>query len=45
MLDNAMGSGSTGVAAAMEDRKFIGMELNPEYYAIAENRINEANLK
>jgi DNA modification methylase len=45
VLDNAIGSGSTGVAAAMEDRKFIGMELNPEYYAIAENRINEANLK
>lgn len=41
VLDNAMGSGSTGVAAVMEDRKFIGIEMNPEYYTIAENRINE----
>lgn len=43
VLDNAMGSGSTGVAAIIENRRFIGMELNPEYYAIAEERIREAS--
>ena len=41
VLDPFMGSGSTGVAALEANRKFIGMELNPEYFAIAENRIKE----
>ena len=42
VLDNCMGSGSTGVAAVKLNRKFIGMEFNNEYYKIAEQRINEA---
>lgn len=39
VLDNCMGSGSTGVAAINLGRKFIGMESDPEYFKIAQNRI------
>ena len=39
VLDNCMGSGSTGVAAVKQNRKFIGMEFDSEYYKIAEERI------
>lgn len=42
VLDNCMGSGSTGVAAKQLNRNFIGMELDPKYYEIAKQRINEA---
>jgi site-specific DNA-methyltransferase (adenine-specific) len=42
VLDNTMGSGSTGVACIRTKRKFIGIELNDEYFKIAEKRINEA---
>ena len=42
ILDNTMGSGSTGVAAINTNRNFIGIELNKEYFDIASNRINEA---
>lgn len=41
VLDPFMGSGSTGVAVIEANRKFIGMELNPEYFDIAEKRIKE----
>ena len=41
VLDNCMGSGSTGVACINTNRKFIGNELDPEYFKIAEKRINE----
>lgn len=44
VLDNCMGSGTTGVAAVNTGRRFIGMEQNPEYFAIAENRIQTAHL-
>lgn len=40
VLDFTMGSGTTGVACANTGRKFIGIELDPEYFAIAEKRIN-----
>ena len=40
VLDNCMGSGSTGVACINTNRDFIGIELNKEYYNIAENRLN-----
>jgi DNA modification methylase len=36
-----MGSGTTGVAAVMAGRNFIGIEKNEEYYVMAEQRINE----
>lgn len=42
VLDNTMGSGSTGVACANTGRKFIGIEKDPTYFAIAERRIAEA---
>lgn len=42
VLDNAMGSGSTGVACANTGRRFIGIERDPEYFALARNRIEAA---
>lgn len=39
VLDNAMGSGSTGVACVLEGRKFIGCELDEETYNLAKSRI------
>lgn len=42
VLDPFLGSGSTGVACANTGRKFIGMELDDNYFKIAESRINEA---
>jgi len=40
VLDFTMGSGSTGVACKQLNRKFIGIELDEQYFKIAENRIN-----
>ena len=42
ILDNCMGSGSTGVAALNTNRKFIGIELDKKYFNIAKQRIEEA---
>ena len=42
VLDNCMGSGSTGVACVNTGRNFIGMELDPGYFEIAKKRIEEA---
>jgi site-specific DNA-methyltransferase (adenine-specific) len=39
VLDFTMGSGSTGVACVNTNRNFIGIELNDEYFKIAEERI------
>ncbi|WP_286149539.1 MULTISPECIES: DNA-methyltransferase [Bacillota] len=44
VLDNCMGSGSTGVACANTNRKFIGIELNNKYFEIAKKRISESYL-
>lgn len=44
VLDNTMGSGSTGVAAKLEGRKFIGIELDLDAFNVASARINEASL-
>ena len=41
VLDNCMGSGTTGVACKNLNRNFIGIELDPEYFKIAEKRIKE----
>ena len=41
VLDFCMGSGSTGVACNNTNRNFIGIELNKEYFDIANNRINK----
>lgn len=39
VLDNCMGSGSTGVACINTNRNFIGIELNENYFNIAKERI------
>ena len=39
VLDNCMGSGSTGIACLNINRKFIGIELDEKYFEIAKNRI------
>jgi DNA modification methylase len=41
VLDFTMGSGSTGVACKNTNRKFIGIEMDKNYFDIAEKRINE----
>lgn len=42
VLDNCMGSGTTGVACKNLNRNFIGMELDDKYFEIAKRRISEA---
>lgn len=42
VFDPFMGSGSTGVACVNTGRKFIGMELDPGYFEVAKQRIEEA---
>lgn len=39
VLDNCMGSGSTGIACINANRKFIGIELDEKYFKIAKDRI------
>ena len=39
VLDPFMGSGSTGCAAVATDRPFVGIEVDPAYFEIAEKRI------
>jgi len=41
VLDFTMGSGSTGIAAKRNNRKFIGIEKDVNYFEIAKQRINE----
>ena len=45
VLDPFMGSGTTGVACVQTGRNFIGIEIDPTYYAIAEKRIAEARMQ
>lgn len=40
VLDNCMGSGSTGVACFNTNRNFIGIELDKKYFNIAKERLN-----
>jgi len=42
VLDFAMGSGTTGVACINTGRKFIGIELDSDYFEMAQKRIGEA---
>lgn len=42
VLDPFMGSGTTGVAALLEGRRFVGAELKEEYYNISVNRLKDA---
>lgn len=41
VLDPFMGSGSTGIAALLNDFRFVGMEMDNDYFKIAEARINQ----
>ncbi len=45
VLDNVMGSGSTGVACLNTNRNFIGIELDDEYFEIAKERIENHEVK
>lgn len=42
VLDNCMGSGTTGEAAVRAGRNFIGMEMNAEYFTYAQMRVVKA---
>jgi site-specific DNA-methyltransferase (adenine-specific) len=42
VMDNTMGSGTTGVACVNTSRHFIGIERDDNYFTIAQNRINNA---
>ena len=43
ILDPFMGSGTTGVASCNLSKSFIGIELDPEYFKIAQKRIEDAD--
>ena len=45
ILDPFMGSGTTAVAAVREHRKFIGFEINEEYYKKACERIKKEQIE
>lgn len=45
ILDPFCGSGTTGVAASLLDRSFIGIEQNPDYVNLSARRINETGTK
>lgn len=45
IFDPFMGSGTTGVACVQTGRNFIGCEIDPKYFAIAEKRIADAQLQ
>lgn len=42
VVDPFLGSGTTGVACALSDRRFVGIEIDPRYFDIACRRIEEA---
>lgn len=41
VLDNTMGSGTTGIGCILTGRNFIGIELNEQYYKLSKQRILE----
>jgi len=45
VLDNCMGSGSTGVACVQTDRNFIGIEIQADYFFLAQQRIRQVQKK
>lgn len=44
VLDNVMGSGSTGVASIKTNRRFIGIEKDKKYFEISKERIDETSI-
>lgn len=45
VLDSFMGSGATGIASHAENKNFIGVEQNPTYYEIAQQRLATAGVQ
>lgn len=45
VLDNCMGSGTTGVACKKLNRNFIGIELDPKYFELAKERIEKSTFQ
>lgn len=45
ILDNCMGSGTTGEACSRLNRNFIGIELDPKYFKIAQERIKKGQIQ
>ena len=45
VLDNCMGSGSTGVACKNTNRNFIGIELDKKYFEIAKERLKSVEVE
>ena len=45
VLDPFNGSGTTGVACAINNRKYIGIELEEEYIKLAKKRINDIEMQ
>lgn len=43
VLDNCMGSGSTGIACKLTNREFIGIEKDDNYFELAKNRIQNTH--
>lgn len=43
VLDPFMGSGTTGISCKLTNRNFIGIEINKEYFKLAETRINSTS--
>jgi site-specific DNA-methyltransferase (adenine-specific) len=44
ILDPFMGSGSTGVSATLQQRQFLGIELDEKYFDIAKKRIKNSSI-
>ena len=44
VLDNCMGSGTTGVACVKTSRNFIGIELDPKYFQISRERLGKLSI-
>jgi DNA modification methylase len=44
VVDPFCGSGTTGIACNITDRRFIGIEIDPHYAKIAEERVNPTDL-
>lgn len=43
VIDTFFGSGTTGLVASQLERRYIGIELNPDYCSLAEERISNSN--
>jgi site-specific DNA-methyltransferase (adenine-specific) len=45
VLDPFCGSGTTGIAAALQDRRFIGIDMSDEYLTVAKNRFEDREVE